>query len=728
MKQLTAALTMMLCVLASASAMAQDDAVRRFALVVGANDGGAARPVLRYANSDAESVTRVLQEFGGVEVDDTMLVLQPSAATFEQALGEMANRLEAARGSTKRTEVLFYYSGHSDEQGLRFGEELLPYTKLKLYIRAMPADVRVAVLDSCASGALTRSKGGNRRKPFLVDDATQVEGYAFVTSSSADETAQESERMGGSFFTHYLLTGLRGAADTTRDGRVTLSEAYDFAFTETLKRTETTVGGAQHANYDIQLSGSGDLVLTDIRGTSARLRLSDSIHGRFYIRNKDGRLVAELFKADGRTVELGLDPGDYTIVVDDEGSLRQGKATVTASEITTLTHKNFDVIEAELTAQRGDLIPTEVNGDYDDVPFDLGVFPGIQLSGVHTRKTRQQLQLNLFVSQADQIRGGQGALIGNIVNENSLGVQVSSVFNVAGSDLTGGQYASTFNAVDGQLDGIQVAGAVNVVGQDLYVGHFAGAVNVVGGNVWGAQIAGAANVTGGNVHGTQVAGAANIAGGLVSGLQVAGATNVGAEVDGTQIAAVNVAGELDGAQIGVINIGSKVDGAMIGLINIAGELHGPPIGLLNFIGNGQFHLDFWSDDVTPFNGGLRFGSEHFYTLLGAGASLDDTELWHLMAGLGGHIPVGPVFFDIDLSAGQVQRGAIAERTNTLTRLRLAFGWQIFSHLAVIGGGSLNLWLSDEPDRAQIKIGPDVPADAIGTTLSIWPGFFGGVQF
>ena len=87
--------------------------------------------------------------------------------------------------------------------------------------------MRLAVLDSCASGALTRVKGGSFQAPFLVDDANKVKGYAILTSSSADEAAQESDRLQASFFTHSLVSGLRGAADTTGDSRVTLNAGSD---------------------------------------------------------------------------------------------------------------------------------------------------------------------------------------------------------------------------------------------------------------------------------------------------------------------------------------------------------------------------------------------------------------------------------------------------------------------------------------------------------------------
>ncbi|MGD8538948.1 MAG: hypothetical protein PVI66_09540 [Candidatus Aminicenantes bacterium] len=51
----------------------------------------------------------------------------------------------------------------------------------------------------------------------------------------------------------------------TQDGRVTLNEAYHFAFNETLAQTEKSLSGPQHPYYNIQMAGTGDVVMTDIR-------------------------------------------------------------------------------------------------------------------------------------------------------------------------------------------------------------------------------------------------------------------------------------------------------------------------------------------------------------------------------------------------------------------------------------------------------------------------------
>ena len=231
------------------------------------------------------------------------------------------------------------------------------YRSLREHLDSLPADVRIAVLDACASGAITRLKGGRQRQPFLVDESADMRGHAFLTSSSETEAAQESDRIGGSYFTHYLLSGLRGAADSSGEGKVTLNEAYQFAFNETLGRTVETKGGAQHPSYDINLSGSGDVVITDLRQTSATLVLGEALDGRFFVRNARQELVVELSKPYGRRIELGLEPGRYEVRVQRGAASLLARSEVVEGARVVLEPAQFSATETETTRRRGGTDP-----------------------------------------------------------------------------------------------------------------------------------------------------------------------------------------------------------------------------------------------------------------------------------------------------------------------------------------------------------------------------------
>lgn len=331
--------------------------IQRFALIAGANFGGQSRPRLKYAVSDAQRFNRVLHELGGLETGNVVLLEQPSLKQLQEGLESMSRRVAAVSsgpdGAKPRTEVVVYYSGHADEAGLLLGDDRYSYRTLREALDGIGADVRIAVLDACASGAITRLKGGQPRPAFMVDTSSRMRGHAFLTSSAADETAQESDRIGASYFTYYLISGLRGAADASGEGIVTLDEAYRYAFRETLGRTVGTRGGAQHPSYDINLAGTGDVVMTDLRSTTAGLVLGEDLGGRCFLRDGDQRLVLEVQKGKDRRVELGLAPGRYEVRCQD------GDRTVSAHPVlqdgaqAVLSAADFTPVKAEPAVARG---------------------------------------------------------------------------------------------------------------------------------------------------------------------------------------------------------------------------------------------------------------------------------------------------------------------------------------------------------------------------------------
>lgn len=297
-----------LALLAPVAPAEAGEVVRR-ALVVSANDGGLGLEPLRYAAADADRLREVLQDLGGFEPEEIVRLDAPEPGDLGAALRELAADFEGDDEGL----FVFYYSGHADARGLLLQGEVLPYDALKAGIRGVPADVHLGILDACRSGAITRVKGAKVSAPFLADETLAAEGEAWIAASSDDEDAQESDTLQGSFFTHYLVSGLRGAADSG-DGWVSLNEAYSYAYERTVARTAGTDGGTQHPAYHFQLQGNGDLKLTEVQRASAWLVLPQALDGTFQVlRQPDGLPVAEVAKLDDRAVTLALPPGRYTV-------------------------------------------------------------------------------------------------------------------------------------------------------------------------------------------------------------------------------------------------------------------------------------------------------------------------------------------------------------------------------------------------------------------------------
>ncbi|MDP2307081.1 MAG: caspase family protein [Pseudomonadota bacterium] len=322
--------------------------VLRHALIVGANQGGGNLEPLRYAELDAERVANVLVELGSYDAAHVTVLYGPTAAELKEALHAHAT----VAGAFDEDLFTFYYSGHADARGLRIGNDLYPFETLRGDIRGMDSDVKLGLLDACRSGTITRLKGAALSEPFLVEDRLAAEGEAWMTATSADESAQESDQLRGSFFTHYLLSGLRGAADTG-DGEVSLDEAYNYAFARVVDHTGGTEAGAQHPNRDIRLKQEGELTLTRVSQGRATATLPAEVVGRVMVlRMPDRTPVAEVAKVEGRAVTLALSPGTYRFRLSQGKDLREVEIGLT--EGSRVTVSRWGALNAELGAPKGE--------------------------------------------------------------------------------------------------------------------------------------------------------------------------------------------------------------------------------------------------------------------------------------------------------------------------------------------------------------------------------------
>jgi hypothetical protein len=678
--------------------------LRRFALVAGANDGGAGRTLLRYATSDARAVSRVLTQLGGVAESDLVAIEDPSAAQLGRALDQLQARVAQAHGSRARTEVLFYYSGHSDEDGLLLKGDRFPYATLRAHLEALGAEVKIAVLDSCASGALNRVKGGVARPAFLVDQSSNLSGHAFLTSASADESAQESERLKASIFTHYLLSGLRGAADASHDGKVTLGEAYQYAFAETLARTTSTRAGPQRPGYDIQLVGTGDLVLTDVRSATAHLVLDASVGGRVYVLGATGGLVVEVAKAPGKPIELGLEPGDYRVVVDDGlRTVGEARISLAVGDTRPLGRDGLGATSLEATVLRG-------GPDHPWLPVDVAFLYPIGLAGLTA--PRVNLGLGLLVERVGQVDGLMLTGVGGWVDDAVTGAALSGVL-----------------LKTGPLTGAALSGAV-LVGTGDVAGLTASVLTVTAGDVTGAQLA-VLNLTSGAAWGAQL-GVGNLAAGGLTGAQL-GVVNVapGAGTGG-QLGLVNVGGDLAGAQVGLVNIAAHVAGAQVGLLNIA-ETSDAPVGLLNIITRGRAKLAVWTNETSVANVAFKLGGEHVYSSLSVGfnpRSPAGKPYFSYGVGLGGRATFGRFHGELEASFEDLHpfpgTGVVWEEGVFSTGLRLNVGYQLLEGVAVFAGPQVHALVSLLPERTPASLTPwGFDASA---AVRVVPGFVVGAEF
>lgn len=341
--------------------------VVRYGVVIGHNLGDADEPPLRYAEDDATRVHQLLIDLGRHAPQNVALLRHVDAAAVRRALISVNERVRRSAEAGDQVLLFVYYSGHADADALHLGSTRLDIGELRELVAGSAAGVRLLVVDACRSGALTRVKGGSPARPFAIeiDERVAGEGAIFLTSSSAGEDSQESDQLRGSFFTHYFVSGLLGAADTSGDGIVSLGEAYRYAYEHTLRASSRTLSGAQHPTFQYQVKGHGDIPLSylgDGREQRAQLELPA---GRSYLLMRDdahGPVVAEVGVRDAAR-RVTLLAGRYHVIGRAPDHLLEGAITAEAGTRRALRDDELRRIEyAQLVRKGGEGAPRLSHG------------------------------------------------------------------------------------------------------------------------------------------------------------------------------------------------------------------------------------------------------------------------------------------------------------------------------------------------------------------------------
>ena len=116
-------------------------------------------------------------------------------------------------------------------------------------------------------------------------------------------------------FSFHWFNGLRGSADVSLDNKVTLNEAYQYAYRKTLETSALTNGEMQHPMYRFNVVGQGDIVLTDLNSGSSGIVVDKSCKGKFLVLSENYLDVfADFYKKANCEQFISLFPGTYTIV------------------------------------------------------------------------------------------------------------------------------------------------------------------------------------------------------------------------------------------------------------------------------------------------------------------------------------------------------------------------------------------------------------------------------
>ncbi|MBN2380876.1 hypothetical protein JXM67_13845 [candidate division WOR-3 bacterium] len=133
------------------------------------------------------------------------------------------------------------------------------------------------------------------------------------------------------------------------------------------------------------------------------------------------------------------------------------------------------------------------------------------------------------------------------------------------------------------------------------------------------------------------------------------------------------------------------------------------------------------------NVGIKYGSRYVHNVLEYGLNpTGDYANNKTGLGLGGHVPLGRFFTDIDVTGYAINEGylPVTEEgsSNLLTRLRITAGFAITPGIAVFAGPSLNFRFSPNWDGANVLLFGLPLAELDGANYNdLWLGFQIGIQ-
>ena len=238
-------------------------------------------PDLRFARADAEAIYNVLTdpELGRFHPDNVTLLLDEAASQrrIRSAIGT-----QLPQRTRPEDTVCIFFAGHGapvidPQAGSKDGLEkyLVPYDAEAHDLRAsgipmahvedffgwIDAKQILFFIDCCYSGDVGgRTFPHPRFQPRSINLTDEFlrrlsgEGRVVITACSVNELSLEAPEIGHGIFSHYLLDGLRGAADVDGDGMVTLDELYPYVY-RNVEEHARRLGGRMQPSRSGQVKG-----------------------------------------------------------------------------------------------------------------------------------------------------------------------------------------------------------------------------------------------------------------------------------------------------------------------------------------------------------------------------------------------------------------------------------------------------------------------------------------
>lgn len=226
-------ITLMLVLLCLCSSL-QASAQKTYIVCVGLNVNRDNVDPLPCSRADMRSIAHYFHSYNGSEV----FMLLDANATRDHILKVLKKQFAK---STANDEIIFAYSGHGFDGGVSTynNNEVVYCSEIQQIMHKAKARRKMMFIMSCHSGSFTKKYDNTKDKRRNYSKKSNV---LLFLSSQSNEYSWENSMMENSYFYHFLMKALEGAADRNNDNKVTARELFNYV----APHVEESSGYKQH--------------------------------------------------------------------------------------------------------------------------------------------------------------------------------------------------------------------------------------------------------------------------------------------------------------------------------------------------------------------------------------------------------------------------------------------------------------------------------------------------
>jgi tetratricopeptide (TPR) repeat protein len=255
----------------------------RWALLVGVEDYLQLEK-LHYCAADMRALRDALAGCGFPERQITLLEDHAADRRYMPFKSVIEHQLDLILTMADRGDLLVVgFSGHGVhvdgksylcpmDARLRDVHSMICVETLYQRLAKCPATLKVVLVDACRDDPRPSGDKSIGPAPELEPLGRTLErppeGIYCLTSCAPGETSKEDVRLGHGVFMHFVLEGLRGAADLNHRGKVSLLELCRYATMETKLYVRDKYNESQRPSYKLEATDDFDLMPSLARAKS----------------------------------------------------------------------------------------------------------------------------------------------------------------------------------------------------------------------------------------------------------------------------------------------------------------------------------------------------------------------------------------------------------------------------------------------------------------------------